>query len=193
VVWQWKINRKHSWDIYDTHLPRLDVHSDEGIFSRRMESLLQPTTPHGLVLSYIFAQKWQPSNFSSFPPNCSLKSYLTSFEETTNLRMTCRKYRGFITRPSFAKLLEIEPSPWVRDKQLYSCCYCVRLRQSNKFAERILRYRKRSHVYPRFYIECGLKVPCREPGPRGYNRGHKLEVGVLEYPSLQELRFVRAL
>jgi hypothetical protein len=107
-------------------------------------------------------------------------SYL-SFEETTNLRMTSRKYRDFITRPSFAKLLEIELSPWAKEKQLYSCYYCARLRQSNKFANRMLQYRKRSHVHPRFCIECGLMVPWSEPGARGYNRGHKLEVGGLEY------------
>ncbi|KAF2669591.1 hypothetical protein BT63DRAFT_455569 [Microthyrium microscopicum] len=106
-----------------------------------------------------------------------------SFEDTVYLRMTSRQFRDFIPKPSQEALLIIEDTEWAIQNELLTCNHCLRLRQSVKFADKMVmanwkrcRGRGRKEASLRFCIECGLTVPWRTPGARGYSRGHNIRV-----------------
>ncbi|KAF2663457.1 hypothetical protein BT63DRAFT_430303 [Microthyrium microscopicum] len=122
----------------------------------------------------------KPFAFSALPAELQLEviSYLT-FKDTVNLRMTGRKYRYFIPAPSHEQLLAAENSEWAIKKNLFTCCHCLQLRPSTKFADKMISG-KRARGYKgapiRFCIECGLTVPWKTSGARGYSRGNKIRI-----------------
>jgi hypothetical protein len=123
--------------------------------------------------------------FSRLSPELQLEviDYL-SFEDIAHFRMTSKKYQEFISKPSLAELQAVEGSEWAVKRNLFACCHCLRLRPLIKFSERMLskkRARGRSDAASRFCIECGLTIPWKDPGARGYSRGAKIRVMDLNY------------
>jgi hypothetical protein len=118
--------------------------------------------------------------FSRLPLELHLEiiDYLP-FEASTYLRMTCRYFNDIIPKPMHEELLVIETSDWAIEEGLFACCHCLRLRRPFKFADKMTsgkRDRGRKAAALRFCIECGLTVPWREPGARGYNRASMISV-----------------
>jgi hypothetical protein len=107
-----------------------------------------------------------------------------SFQETAYLRMTSHVYLDLIHKPTLSELLAAENSEWAVNKGIFTCCHCLRLRQSTKFSESMItkkRARGHSRAALRFCIECGLTILWNDPGARGYSRGAKICVLGLDY------------
>lgn len=92
------------------------------------------------------------------------------------LRLTCEYLHNLIPRPSHDRLLLAESADWARDRDLYTCRYCLRLRPACYFADRMLRRRRcraGRDSSKRFCIECGLKP--RE-GTARYGAGAQITI-----------------
>lgn len=101
------------------------------------------------------------SPFFTLPPE--LHIWIADFLPVSDviiLRLTCKYLHSLIPRPSHDQLLLAESADWARDRDLYACRYCLRLRPACQFADRMLRRRRcraGRDSSKRFCIECGLK------------------------------------
>ncbi|KAJ5625289.1 hypothetical protein N7510_001598 [Penicillium lagena] len=94
------------------------------------------------------------------------------------LRLTCTYFYELAPPPSHADLLEVESTEWGRRRDVYTCRYCLRLRPSSRFADRMLRRRRSRGARDgdkRFCIECGLK-PRGDDGTARYGPGAQITV-----------------
>ncbi|KAJ5167550.1 uncharacterized protein N7482_006331 [Penicillium canariense] len=116
-------------------------------------------------------------NFLHLPPE--LHVLIASFlpiGDRLQFRLTCAYLYELITRPSHEELLLTESTDWARNRDVYACRYCLRLRPAGLFADRMLRRRRgRSgrDSDKRFCIECGLQP--RE-GTARYGPGAQLTI-----------------
>jgi hypothetical protein len=127
----------------------------------------------------------KPFPFTELPVELQLQVVAhLSFEAVAYLRMTNKIYQYFIPKPSLPELLVVENTDWSTKRDLFMCCHCLRLRRSTKFSEKMVsrkRTRGRHGAALRFCIECGLTVPWKDPGARGYNRSSRVRIMGLEY------------
>ncbi|KAJ6121211.1 hypothetical protein N7523_005491 [Penicillium sp. IBT 18751x] len=117
------------------------------------------------------------SPFFTLPPELHiLIADFLSIYDLLALRLTCAYLRDLIPQPSHDRLLLAESADWARDRDLYTCRYCLRLRPAYYFADRMLRRRRcraGRDSGKRFCIECGLKP--RE-GTARYGAGAQITI-----------------
>ncbi|KAJ5676469.1 uncharacterized protein N7477_002102 [Penicillium maclennaniae] len=117
------------------------------------------------------------SPFFTLPPELHiLIADFLSIYDLLALRLTCAYLRDLIPQPSHDRLLLAESADWARDRDLYTCRYCLRLRPASYFADRMLRRRRcraGRDSGKRFCIECGLKP--RE-GTARYGAGAQITI-----------------
>ncbi|KAJ6015132.1 hypothetical protein N7540_009723 [Penicillium herquei] len=92
-------------------------------------------------------------------------------EAILKLRITCTYFFEILSQITHDQLLEAESSAWASDKNIYACCYCLRLRPACQFADRMLghgRTRLAKDRAKRFCVECGVKP---RDGPPRYGPG----------------------
>lgn len=92
------------------------------------------------------------------------------------LKMTCRDFHALTPPLSVAQMLQVEESAFGRQKELYTCGDCMRLRPKKAFADAMFwrrRGRSGSNAGRRFCVECGLK-----PGSDGaqYTPGSQIAI-----------------
>jgi hypothetical protein len=107
-----------------------------------------------------------------------------SFEDTIHLKMTSRKCHDLIPKPSHQQLLAAEQTNWAKERGLFTCCHCLRLRRGTKFSDSMICKKRapgRRRASFRFCIECGLVVPWKDSGARGYSRGHQIRIKGRKY------------
>jgi hypothetical protein len=56
-----------------------------------------------------------------------------------HLRQTNRYFASLIPAPTSSDLFALEEQSWAKDKRLYACKFCVRLRKATHFADYMLR------------------------------------------------------
>ena len=99
------------------------------------------------------------------------------FPDILFLKMTCIHYDQLIEPLTLDELLKAECSSFCNKKKLYSCSYCLRLRDWTKFADQMLRKKRRKmakEANKRFCIDCGLNAP---DGTTRYSSGFGIMVG----------------
>ncbi|KAL4907112.1 hypothetical protein BDW74DRAFT_175898 [Aspergillus multicolor] len=109
----------------------------------------------------------------TLPPELHLhiRAHL-SFPSTILLRLTCRYFYALLDPLTHVQLLDAENSDFAVSKNLYACRYCLRLRDGEEFAVRMLssgRGRRGADAGKRFCVECGVKP--RGGGEARYGRG----------------------
>ncbi|KAJ5708693.1 hypothetical protein N7488_008494 [Penicillium malachiteum] len=110
--------------------------------------------------------------FLDLPPELHLLILeILPVEDLLKLRITCTYFLELVSEIPHEQLLHAESSAWASDKNIYACCYCLRLRPAFQFADRMLgrgRTRLGKHRAQRFCVECGLKP---RDGPPRYGPG----------------------
>ena len=95
-----------------------------------------------------------------------------SFPDNANLKRTCRYFRDLVTF-GHAEQIEAESSPCAIDNRLYACVGCLRLRSCGKFADNMIKAKRRRRgpdAEKRFCVECGT-APLKERFIQGYAPG----------------------
>ena len=80
-----------------------------------------------------------------------------SFPDNVSLKATCRYFRDLVVF-GHAEQLKAESTPYAISRDLYACSGCSRLRHSRKFADNMLKRRRRRNgpgAHGRFCVECG--------------------------------------
>jgi hypothetical protein len=98
------------------------------------------------------------------------------FPDIIFLRMTCRHFNNIVKPLTHAELLVAERTEVTIWKDLYACRYCLRLRPASKFADKMLKKKRRQSGCDssnRFCVECGIKSG---PGITRYTRGSQIIV-----------------
>ncbi|KAF5860976.1 hypothetical protein ETB97_000886 [Aspergillus alliaceus] len=81
------------------------------------------------------------------------------FPDIIHLKLTCAYFNHLIPPLSHRELLDAELTDFAWDHDLYACRYCLRFRPAAKFADRMLRRRRRRcgrDAVKRFCVDCGL-------------------------------------
>jgi hypothetical protein len=97
-----------------------------------------------------------------------------------HLRQTNRYFASLIPAPTSSDLFALEEQSWAKDKRLYACKFCVRLRKATHFADYMLRRSKWSATPEgRFCLDCGFAhlgkyVPGKSFGR--YSPGTQIDV-----------------
>ncbi|KAL2854075.1 hypothetical protein BJX68DRAFT_38831 [Aspergillus pseudodeflectus] len=82
------------------------------------------------------------------------------FPSKTHLSLTCTYFHALIPPMTHAELLAAESTEFAISRDLYACRYCLRLRHSSEFGDRMLhkrRGRRGKSAGRRFCVECGLR------------------------------------
>ncbi|KAK4135879.1 hypothetical protein BT67DRAFT_263173 [Trichocladium antarcticum] len=89
------------------------------------------------------------------------------------LGSTCTHFRSIIPPFNINELVKVESTKIGVQRKLYACSFCLRLRHASRFADPMMRRKRRKHRgeerASRFCVECGLKQPTDE---RGYRPGN---------------------
>ncbi|KAB8232465.1 hypothetical protein BDV23DRAFT_39964 [Aspergillus alliaceus] len=98
------------------------------------------------------------------------------FPDIIHLKLTCAYFNHLIPPLSHRELLDAELTDFAWDHDLYACRYCLRFRPAAKFADRMLRRRRRRcgrDAVKRFCVDCGL-MPRR--GAARYGPGAHIRI-----------------
>ncbi|KAJ0418531.1 hypothetical protein BJY00DRAFT_314897 [Aspergillus carlsbadensis] len=115
----------------------------------------------------------------TLPPELHLLilTYLP-FPSRTHLALTCTYFHNLIPPMTHTELLAAESTEFATTRDLYACRYCLRLRHSSAFGDRMLhrrRGRRGKSAGRRFCVECGLRP--RGGGEARYGPGAKVVRG----------------
>ncbi|KAH8746626.1 hypothetical protein F5883DRAFT_363699, partial [Diaporthe sp. PMI_573] len=108
--------------------------------------------------------------------HCEIVKHLL-FPDNVSLKRTCRYFRDLIEF-SPAEQVEVESSPYAVAKDIYACIGCQRLRFAHKFADNMLRAKRRKggpEASKRFCVECGT-APRQERLIQGYSPGTHISI-----------------
>lgn len=100
-----------------------------------------------------------------------------SFPDNVSLKATCRYFSDLIIF-EHAEQIKAESSLYAFLKDLYACCGCSRLRFSHKFADNMLKKKRRRgepEASRRFCIECGT-APQGEKSSTRYCPGAHIQI-----------------
>ncbi|KAL3452227.1 hypothetical protein BJX65DRAFT_175545 [Aspergillus insuetus] len=104
------------------------------------------------------------------------------FPSRTHLSLTCTYFHTLIPPMTHTELLAAESTEFAVSRDLYACRYCLRLRHSWEFGDRMLhkrRGRRGKAAGRRFCVECGL---CsRGDGEARYGPGAMVVRGGVVY------------
>lgn len=96
----------------------------------------------------------------NLPPELHISiAELLPIYDWIHLRMTCGYFYQLLPRPTHHQLLIAEATDWARQRDVFACRYCLRLRPAAQFADRMLRRRRiraGRDSDKRFCIDCGL-------------------------------------
>lgn len=99
-----------------------------------------------------------------------------AFPEIGFFKMTCRHFNTIIKPLTHEQLLRAEETAFALQEDVYACRECLRLRPASKFADKMLKKKRRRSGQKncnRFCVECGLRSG---PGNNRYTRGSHIIV-----------------
>lgn len=99
-----------------------------------------------------------------------------SFPDNVNLKNSCRHFHAAIPKLAHEQLLVAELTDLATEKDVYTCRYCLRLRSGPRFADTMLKAKKRrggGEACKRFCVDCGI---FPGPGITCYSRGDRITV-----------------